>query len=201
MWWGRSSTKDGRFTLAKLKEFVVLCAERAKLYKPHEFFAQVHAHCTLCLWLSVSGGGTKGRASFQEWFTQLLRENSSPEVPTEDSPKGPGGDFLGRDTIKTLHRVLNVQSTHGLDFQAFFDLLQRAGEERDLMNPEDEALDEFVPAVVVHDFAGTFIRGFSRVMEQSGGFHNIPTLFPTGEGSTHSRPFAEEGGKLAVSES
>jgi hypothetical protein len=42
----------------------------------------------------------------------------------------PGETFASRDTIQDLYDILDIKNNHGLDFQSFFDLLQRVGEEK-----------------------------------------------------------------------
>lgn len=46
--------------------------------------------------------------------------------------------YVGRDAVAALHQLLRVQQTQSLDFQAFFDLLQRCGEEKQLLELSDE---------------------------------------------------------------
>jgi hypothetical protein len=46
--------------------------------------------------------------------------------------------YVGRDAVAALHSLLRVAETQSLDFQAFFDLLQRCGEERRLLELSDE---------------------------------------------------------------
>jgi hypothetical protein len=72
--------------------------------------------------------------------------------------------YLHVDTIEALHHVLRVQDTLGVDFQGFFDLLQRVGEERRLMDLSDEEQDDWVPLGVVKDFAHASYRGAHRLM-------------------------------------
>ena len=61
--------------------------------------------------------------------------------------------FLQSDTIKCLYEILNVRQTHNIEVQAFFALMQQAGEELGLMAVEDEAQDDYVPLNVVQVFA------------------------------------------------
>lgn len=72
--------------------------------------------------------------------------------------------YLHVDTIEALHHLLRVQDTLGVDFQGFFDLLQRVGEERRLMDLGDEEQDDWVPLGVVKDFAHASYRGAHRLM-------------------------------------
>lgn len=46
--------------------------------------------------------------------------------------------YVGRDAVAALHQLLRVAQTQSLDLQAFFDLLQRCGEERGLMELSNE---------------------------------------------------------------
>ena len=42
--------------------------------------------------------------------------------------------FLRSDNIKTLHELLNIKESYGIDFQTFFDVMQRVGEEMVIQN-------------------------------------------------------------------
>jgi hypothetical protein len=42
----------------------------------------------------------------------------------------PGVVFVSRDTVKTMHKILNINESYGYDFQTFFDLLQRVAEDQ-----------------------------------------------------------------------
>ena len=64
-----------------------------------------------------------------------------------------------------LGRLLPVQETQGMDFQTFFDFLQRCAEEAQLLDLDDEALDDWLPLVVVRDFLGNLNSGMQKVME------------------------------------
>ena len=46
--------------------------------------------------------------------------------------------YVGRDAVDALHQLLRVQQTQSLDLQAFFDLLQRCGEEKGLLELSNE---------------------------------------------------------------
>ena len=75
-----------------------------------------------------------------------------------------GHGWLHRNAVSVLYEVLAVHQTSGHDFQAFFDLLQRAGEEKGLMDVEDEALDDFCPVPVAQQFALAATRGLATAM-------------------------------------
>lgn len=63
-----------------------------------------------------------------------------------------------------MHQVLGIKKMYGLDFQGFFDLLQRVAEEHALMTLQDVTLDDVVPLAVVEVFAQDFIQGFMKLM-------------------------------------
>jgi len=148
------STYDGKYTLDKLLAFSELCAERARFYRPHEFQAQIQGYCALQLWNCVAS--KEGKETFEGWFTNLIRE--SEQVCYLDGH--PGIEFTSRDTIQTVYEILNISEKHGMDFQSFFDLLQRVGEEKGTMDLENEALDDYAPVDVLQDFSSSFILGF-----------------------------------------
>ena len=74
---------------------------------------------------------------------------------------GLGSSFVSRDAVELAHGLLGVLPAHGVGFQEFFDLLQREGEDRQLLDLRDEGLDDVVPVEVVHDFAAQVLQGFA----------------------------------------
>jgi hypothetical protein len=74
------------------------------------------------------------------------------------------GEYLNVDSLAALHQLLRVQELHGSDFQAFVDLLQRVGEERQLMDLNDEQQDDWVPLAVVRDFVSSTYHGMASLM-------------------------------------
>mmetsp|Transcript_14550 Transcript_14550/g.17627 ORF Transcript_14550/g.17627 Transcript_14550/m.17627 type:complete len:218 (+) Transcript_14550:206-859(+) len=145
----------GQFQLGDLLAFYDTCADRAKLYRPHEFQAYIQGYCSLQLWSSVAT--PEGKQNFTNWFGALVLNNEK-EVHTFEEHTGV--TFVTRDTLQIIYEILNVTETHGMDFQSFFDLLQRVGEEKGTMDLENEALDDYAPLDVIEDFAGKFIGGF-----------------------------------------
>ena len=88
--------------------------------------------------------------------------------PVQVFENHPDVEFIGRDTVQTLHEILKIQEAYGYDFQAFFDLMQRTGEEMNIMALEDEDLDDAVPKVVVSIFINKFVSGAMDLMTELG---------------------------------
>jgi len=105
-----------------------------------------------------------GARRFGEWFSRLFSENGA--VTTFEG--FPGQTFLSVGTVKTMHQLLGIKKMYGLDFQGFFDLLQRVAEEKSLMILQDVTMDDVVPKVVVDAFAQDFIQGFMKLMSELG---------------------------------
>jgi hypothetical protein len=105
---------------------VLCCGARARV---------AQAYCTLQMWDLVSSDG--GETKFVEWFCKLFCENGS--RATTSFSGNEGVVYLRSGTVKTLHNILNIQKAYGLDYQSFFDLLQRVAEEEDakLMKLQD----------------------------------------------------------------
>mmetsp|Transcript_39575 Transcript_39575/g.70962 ORF Transcript_39575/g.70962 Transcript_39575/m.70962 type:complete len:223 (-) Transcript_39575:257-925(-) len=150
--------KDGRFTLEELQSFYELACERARLYQTYEYMSMMHGYCTLLMWRAVSGGG--GHSEFSDWVCNLMRQCND----TEEFEHHPGVQYVSRDSIETLYHVMGVQESQGLDFQSFFDLLQRSAEEKGLMDLQNEEQDDFLPLQVVAEFAQSMIAGMQKVM-------------------------------------
>ena len=79
-----------------------------------------------------------------------------------DPSAGPA--WLHRNAISVLYEVLAVKETKGMDFQAFFDLLQRAAEEKGLMDIDVEALDDFCPLPIAQQLALAATRGLATAI-------------------------------------
>ena len=83
----------------------------------------------------------------------------------ESKPSIPSGTTYGDDeaVVELAHGLLGVLPAHGVGFQEFFDLLQREGEDRQLLDLRDEGLDDVVPVEVVRDFAAQVLQGFTEM--------------------------------------
>ena len=56
----------------------------------------------------------------------------------------PGVTYIKMATIKPFYELLNVKVINDISVQQFFDLLQSAGEEQNLMELQYQELDEYV---------------------------------------------------------
>lgn len=112
--------------------------------------------------------GEDGEEKFVNWFCQLFSVNGS--RATTSFSHNEGVVYLRSGTIKTLHEILNIKTTYGLDYQSFFDLLQRVAEEEnpDLMKLQDSSYDDVLPLVTLKKFARDFLVGFTNIMTTLG---------------------------------
>ncbi|KAL6042760.1 Site-specific DNA-methyltransferase (adenine-specific) [Balamuthia mandrillaris] len=150
----------GLIDLEDFMSFIELCHKREKRYKePHEFQTQFQAYCTLVMWNKVTG--KDGDKLFENWITKLFCNGF--KVVQFD-----GIEFVDRDAIKVLHEILNISKTHGVDFQEFFDLMQRSAEKQELMPLDAEKVDDFVPTLLLRQFASSFLKGFINLMSELG---------------------------------
>lgn len=154
--------KDGRFTLQDLENYASFCDSKQKEYKPHELQSMLQGACTLIMWQSVCT--EEGQNDFEAWIGRVLYENE----PIEEFDCRPGVPFISKYTLLHLFEILNVKATHGVEFQMFFDLLQRVAEEESLMSIDNSELDDFVPLNICQTFARHFIEGFVRLVGQLG---------------------------------
>eukprot|EP00761_Pharyngomonas_kirbyi_P002261 gb/GECH01002265.1/.p1 GENE.gb/GECH01002265.1/~~gb/GECH01002265.1/.p1 ORF type:complete len:217 (+),score=56.87 gb/GECH01002265.1/:1-651(+) len=152
--------RDGRFTLDDVLGFAEWAGAVTQGCRDGDVEQEVHAHCTLFLYREAIA--SQGRDQFVNWFSELMAE-SGETVILESYP---GRSFLPQDSAASMHTALAIQESFGIDVQAFFDLLQRVGEERGLLRLDDENLDEVVPVEVVDEFSGQFIDGFVAMMER-----------------------------------
>lgn len=72
--------------------------------------------------------------------------------------------YLHVDTLEAFHTLLRAQDAVGTDRQTFYDLLQRVGEEKKMMDVRDEELDDWIPIDVLREFALGLARGASQLM-------------------------------------
>ena len=63
--------------------------------------------------------------------------------------------YIDRNNLRMLYDVLNVKTTHGIDFQSFFELMKIAS-------------DDFVLLSVLDFFCVNFIRGFNKLILDLG---------------------------------
>lgn len=181
--------KDGKFDLKELSSFVALYYDRqASDRGTADFLKEFQGYCTLQMWNFVAK--PEGRRAWVNWFCSLLVEDAH-------------CSFVHRDAVKLVHQVLchiitslflslfssitshsshlslslsqilNVRRAYGVDFQTFFNLLQRAAIEQNLMSsPSDssnnEQLEECVPMQIIRKFATDFIEGFASYMLSLG---------------------------------
>ena len=178
--WVLDGDRDGRFSLGELRRFIELAGQRFKHYLPHEFESSMRGFCMLQLWESVRGEA--GKAAFCEWFCKLLCENA----PVQHFDQVPGVAFIGRDTVQTVHALLQVQMMHDVGFQEFLDLLQRTGEEKSILDIDEEELDDVVPLEIMRLFAEEVISSYSA-MFTTLGFGDDAAKAPGGAAG-HRRP-------------
>lgn len=157
-----NSSKNGKFYIEDIIRFANLYYE---MYSQNtgavDFLKEFQGYCTLQMWNAVSKEG--GDNAFVNWFISLFSHNMTVTID-----KYPKVQFLNRDATKILHDILQIDKTFGLDFIDFFDLMQRVGEEKKLMNLEDEQLDEVVHIDILKLFAKEFINGFINYMTELG---------------------------------
>lgn len=115
--------KNGTFTLNNLVNFAEWCRLITRLSLPAEFQSTVQAQCIISLWKSLTS--EHGKKQFVEWFYKLFVEN----MPVQFFDEHDDVVFLRSDNVKTLHDLLNIKESYGIDFQTFFDVMQRVGEE------------------------------------------------------------------------
>ena len=77
----------------------------------------------------------------------------------------PPAGYVGRGAAEALYALLGAAqdgAAPAKNQQAFFDLLQRAGEEAGLLDLEDETLDECVPLAVVEEAVASHAEAFAE---------------------------------------
>mmetsp|Transcript_11170 Transcript_11170/g.18770 ORF Transcript_11170/g.18770 Transcript_11170/m.18770 type:complete len:214 (-) Transcript_11170:156-797(-) len=76
--------------------------------------------------------------------------------------------FISSLSVKHIYEVLNVRQYYNIEFQAFFALLQQGAEDMQIMDLNDKRQDDFVPIDVLEDFIRSYIKGFNKLMRDTG---------------------------------
>ena len=143
----------------------------------------MHGRCALRLWEEAR----ESPAGFADWFVALLRRAggaAAGDAGGERGERGGGGagglgsGFVSLDAVELVHGLLGVLPAHGVGFQESFDLLQREGEDPQLLDLRDEGLDDVVPVEVVRDFAAQVLQGFTEMFRDI-----VPEARAAGRGS------------------
>eukprot|EP00164_Ancoracysta_twista_P006722 GFYU01009420.1.p1 GENE.GFYU01009420.1~~GFYU01009420.1.p1 ORF type:complete len:230 (-),score=34.85 GFYU01009420.1:54-743(-) len=157
--------KNGRFRLSDLYNFAEFYARRKKIYKPHEFRTHIQAYCTLRMWEALKYfEQTSSAHVLRDWFCMLFYET----VGLSRFEEYAGVEFVSDESIQTLHKVLSIRKTYGLEFQEFLDSLQQVAEESGHLKMEDERLDNLLPVETLKLFATNFFKGILNLMTQLG---------------------------------
>ena len=91
--------------------------------------------------------------------------NSNILSESEDDYNPDPSKYVDRSILRTLYDVLNVSTTHGIDFQSFFELMKINSDELD---ENSEGNEEFILISVLEFFCKNFIRGFNKLIYDLG---------------------------------
>jgi hypothetical protein len=148
---------DGRFGRDEVVEFFELCSRTLKSVGRSELDISMQGYALVYLQNFLKAEGST--ELFCAWFVAVFldgQQNESQEIQTE---------FVSRDVAHGIHHVLQLESSNGYDAQGFLDVLQRMGEEQQIMDIGRKDLDDVVPVSVVHCFAKHYAASICRNME------------------------------------
>ena len=178
------SDKDGLFTKKDFLNLSKIAEEKEKKYKRYEFTSQLQAHFTLLMSKKVCA--EQGEAEFVAWLIKLVTGGLPQNPPTqaknnigngnninsnilsesEDDEYNPDPTkYVDRSILRTLYDVLNVSTSHKIDFQSFFELMKINSDE---LEENSEGNEEFVLISVLEFFCKNFIRGFNKLIFDLG---------------------------------
>ena len=83
----------------------------------------------------------------------------------EDEYNPDPSKYVDRSILRTLYDVLNVSTSHKIDFQSFFELMKINSDE---LEENSEGNEEFVLISVLEFFCKNFIRGFNKLIFDLG---------------------------------
>lgn len=160
--------KEGKFTLPMLLQFAELCRDLEKDHFHDEkvFEAEFKAYCSLRLWNSVSA--PHGIEHFARWFSQLFLVNTLRHGPAYVRDRKTREKMIRDWALRPMQVLLNIGGCCGMEWNDFFNLMQRSGEEKNDSWLTDRKLDWTLPVSVVKQFATDFIVGFIAVMVDLG---------------------------------
>ena len=186
------SNKDGIFTMKDFINLSKIAEEKEKKYKRYEFTSQLQAHFTLMMSKQVCS--EQGEAEFVSWIIKLvigkypanlntinhntskinIKNNSTTNInntnsgilsESEDDYNPDPSKYVDRGVLRTLYDVLNVSTTHGIDFQSFFELMKINSDE---LEENSEGNEEFILISVLEFFCRNFVRGFNKLIYDLG---------------------------------
>lgn len=89
-------------------------------------------------------------------------------APLDDRPrtfaKHPDVTYLHKNSLHALHRILGHHGARAHDMDTFINTLQRAAEERDLLELCEPSLDDWVPQPVVRDYVEEVLRNMRQLV-------------------------------------
>ena len=179
------SDKDGLFTKKDFLNLSKIAEEKEKKYKRYEFTSQLQAHFTLLISKKVCS--EQGEAEFVSWLIKLViggvvqnpsnqntknnfangnNTNSNILSESEEDDYNPDPTkYVDRSILRILYDVLNVSTSHKIDFQSFFELMKINSDE---LEENSEGNEEFVLISVLEFFCKNFIRGFNKLIFDLG---------------------------------
>jgi hypothetical protein len=148
---------DGTFSLEEVIAFFELCSRMLKSVGRSELCTHVQGYALLHLQKFLRSEGATD--CFCKWFVSLFLDGQ------QGCPYQTSNEFVSRDVAHGIHHVLQLESCNGYDAQGFLDLLQRMGEEEQLMDIGREDLDDVIPVSVVNSFAKHYANSICRNAE------------------------------------
>ena len=176
------SDKDGLFTKKDFLNLSKIAEEKEKKYKRYEFTSQLQAYFTLLMSKKVCS--EQGEAEFVSWLIKLViggsvqnpsaqntknnNNNTNSNILSESEEDDYNPDpskYVDRSILRILYDVLNVSTSHKIDFQSFFELMKINSDE---LEENSEGNEEFVLISVLEFFCKNFIRGFNKLIFDLG---------------------------------
>ena len=154
--------KDGRVTLPEVLRFAEYCRDESNNFKGYEFNFQLQAQSTVRMWKDLQGSH---EGDFSAWIGRLLYENAGVQFFEAVSPDIP---FVNIESVKLLYDIMEMKTLKSFTLQDFFNLLQQAAEEMQMMPLERKELDNVIPLMVCQNFAKEFLFGFSKLFKEIG---------------------------------
>eukprot|EP01126_Amoeba_proteus_P057874 TRINITY_DN740_c0_g2_i1.p1 TRINITY_DN740_c0_g2~~TRINITY_DN740_c0_g2_i1.p1 ORF type:complete len:155 (+),score=34.94 TRINITY_DN740_c0_g2_i1:211-675(+) len=122
-------SKDGRFYLDEIKQFVDLYFERqAANANTVDVVKEFQGYCTASLWNYVAN--QKGKETFVKWFGKLFSMGNI-AIQGKDSKT----TFVDRNAVMLIHTILNISKSYAIEGSQTLALFQGVAKHKVLYFP------------------------------------------------------------------
>ena len=105
---------------------------------------------------------TKNISLLVNWLLSVIKNLG----PLQTFKSQPEIEFIHSDCLHSLYKLIDIRSSYNIDFQAFLDVVQRAGEDQGLMHLDETDFDDYCPVIVVENFLTEYFKSIINMMNE-----------------------------------